>query len=189
MLSDWWWEFWSVDPILPRTVNNIPGPTLDGTSLNLIIYFMLAMFIAGYAFYLWFRANRLDLEKLGRMSIAVLLIFWIGLEVRQSFSYFTYWSADRAQFSGKSLSQKRDLIYPPGFYSFCEFVQMRVPPSELLAVRSRVDELTSIMWNYYSLPRPVSDEAGAAYIVGMNVPPDPALKTEEFYPNWWVARK
>lgn len=189
MLSDWWWEFWSVDPILPRTVNIIPGLTLDGTPLNLIIYIILALFMAGYAFYLWFKFNRLDLEKLGRMSIAVLLIFWIGLEVCQSFSYFTYWSADQAQFAGKSLSEKRDLIYPRGFYSFYEFVRQRIPQDASVAVRSQVDDLTSIMWSYYSYPLSITDEAGAQYMVGMNVPPDPAFKTELFLSNWWVAKK
>lgn len=179
-------ELFQVEPLLPRTVNNISGPTLDGNPINLIIFIIIGLFIAGYAYYLWVK-NQLKWEKVGQAGILVLLIFWILLEVVRSFSYLTYFPEDQARFGGKTLSQKREQLEPRGFYSFVEFVEKKVSKTTPVMVRSDLDQYTNMMWNYYTAPLNQTAEADAEYIIGLNV--GPPANAEQYVPNFWVAKR
>ena len=185
-MSDLWAELFQVEPLLPRTVNNITGPTLDGNPANLIILIIVGLIIAGYAYYLWVK-NRLKGERVGQVGILALLFFWVLLEVIRSFSYITYFSEDQARFGGKTLSQKREQLEPRGFYSFVEFVEGQVSRSAPVTVRMNVDEYTGMVWNYYTAPLNQTAEADAEYIIGLNVPPQ--RNAEQFTPGFWVAKR
>jgi hypothetical protein len=185
-MSDLLAEFFQVEPLLPRTVNNITGPTLDGNPINLIIFIIIGLFIAGYAYYLWVK-GQLKWEKVGRAGVLVLFLFWILLEVVRSFSYLTYFSEDQARFGGKTLSQKRRELEPKGFYSFVEFAEKKVSKTTPVMVRRNVDEYTGMLWNYYTAPLNQTAEADAEYVIGLNV--EPIKNAEQFVPNFWVARR
>ena len=179
-------EFFQVEPLLPRTVNNITGPTLDGNSVNIIIYLLVGLFIAGYAYYLWIK-GRLIWEKVGRAGLLALLLLWILLEVRQSFSYLTYFNQDQDIFGGRTLAQKRAELPPPGFYWFVMFTEERVSKTVPVAVRSNLDQFTTMKWNYYTAPLNLTSEATAELIIGLNVPP--IKGAGEFARNFWVAKR
>lgn len=179
-------EIFQVDPLLPSTVNNIAGATLDGNSVNLIICLLLGLFIVGYAYFQWLKYE-LKWEKVGKAGIWALLLFWIILEVIRSFSYLAYFSEDRDLFGGKSLAQKRNLIPPPGLYSFVEFVEEKVPRSAPVSVRLNLDQFSSMMWNYYTAPLNQTAEADAEYIIGLNL--EPIDGADLFATTYWVAKK
>ncbi|MBI5700088.1 hypothetical protein HZC35_07300 [Candidatus Saganbacteria bacterium] len=185
-MSDLWAELFQVEPLLPRTVNNITGPLLNGNPVIIIIYLLVGLFIAGYAYVLWFK-YKLNWEKVGRAGIMALLLFWIILEIIRSFSYLAYFSEDRDKFGGKTLAQKRSQVPPVGFYSFVEFVHSQVPRSAPVSVRMDLDQYSGMMWNYYAAPLNQTAEADAEYIIGINV--EPIAGAELFVQTYWVAKR
>lgn len=185
-MSDLLAELFQIEPLLPRTVNNIAGPTLDGNSLNIIIYLLVGFFIVGYAFYFWIK-DKLDWGKVGKAGVLALLFCWIMLEAVRSFSYAAYFFEDRDKFGGKNLAQKRNQLPPPGFYSFVQFVEEKVPRSAPVSVRMNVDQYTGMMWNYYTAPLNLTAEADAEYIIGLDL--EPIEGADLFVPTYWVAKR
>ena len=120
-----WQEFFTFERPLPRTINFIYGPRINGISINTYIYsLILFISLAMIAFY-W---NKLGgpgklLTILPSKIIMICFIFWLLLDARTAIDQFRSAVIDRQTFGGKSLEEKQALSTNGVYYDFYHYLK------------------------------------------------------------------
>lgn len=158
MAAAYWQEFMKFEPIMGVTVNTIKGKSLDGTPINVYMYFAsfaLALLIIAKNF----KQLRFDdlasfhgsLNSSFREIILMLIILFALLEVRQGFDYGRQFIIDYSTLFGKPLDTKRELTTYGGLYEYVQFVKSHLPERATAALTSS-DPYFKDKGRYYLYP-------------------------------------
>lgn len=186
--SDYLNEFFAVEKMTARMVNNIDGPIVDGRSVFGYIYLLLALIAIAWVCFSIYQNKKPSFESVGLKILIIILGFWIALEARSALNYLTYFNDDSLALSGKSLSQKRALTSPVGMYDFVELIESNVPAGEKIELLAPKDEYINIKLGLFLQPKYEIATSEAKYIAGYLMPP----QGYKYFANTqygWIARK
>jgi len=129
MARSFWQEFFTFEVPQLRTFNFIYGPKINGITVNIYIYCLMA------ALFALVLANELirsrDPSKAfnnnSKIMIITCLIFWMALDLRYMFDQARSVILDTQTFCGKSLKEKQALTTLGDFYGFLSFADPKIP--------------------------------------------------------------
>ncbi|MBN2057415.1 MAG: hypothetical protein JW782_01280 [Candidatus Saganbacteria bacterium] len=160
-----WQEFMQLETIKGLTVNLIRGQTVRGRPVNyyayslMVLAFFFIMIRSGVLAYkqgwaaFWPRLR----ERLGFLVLVALAVLAV-LEMRMWCDHLKIAGADRAQFWGKTLDEKRDLTMGGNYYEFMRFSNKVLPERVDVAVSAAGDFYRS-RGPYYLYPHRVVPDA------------------------------
>jgi hypothetical protein len=185
---DFWHEFFLVEEMTGRTVNNIIGPTMDGTSIKVYLYLLVGLSVFTWVMYDLFRSLSVDWKDLGRKILILVFAFWAAMEARSALNYISYFRNDLVQLYGKSLDQKRSLTSPEGLFEFTQFIKKEIPPGKTVGILHPRDEYIDLKIYYYLHPIEKVDPARADYVAGyMSYPKNIKIWKQSRY--GWIVKK
>lgn len=124
-ISSGWQEFFTFERPLPRTINFIYGPKINGISVNIYIYSLIILISLLLIVIYWIKFN--DPGKLLNIIpskiIMICFIFWLLLDARTAIDQLRSVIINHQTFGGKSLEEKQALSTNGGFYDFYYFLK------------------------------------------------------------------
>jgi hypothetical protein len=129
MARTFWQEFFTFEVPQMKTVNFIYGPKINGTMVNLYVYYLIAvLFTIVLAYELINSKDFLRaLNNSSKRVIIICLVFWIALDFRFMIDQARSMILDVQTFYGKSLEEKRALTTLGDYYGFLSFADSRLP--------------------------------------------------------------
>jgi hypothetical protein len=125
-LKSSWREFMTFERPLPRTINVIFGPKINGQSVNLYIYWSIFILSVLYLFYLIAgkrASSAAIIKELTAKVFLLCLIFWVLLDARMLVDQFRYAALNRQIFGGKTLAEKQALSTFQTYHDFYYYLQ------------------------------------------------------------------
>lgn len=180
-------EFFAVEKMTNRMVNNITGMTIDGVSVNFVIYLSIGFIVFAWVMFEIYKNKPFSLKDLGRKLLIVTFAFWLLLEAHSMINYFAYTIDDGKLLFGKSLDEKRALTSFEGLYDFCLFIEKEIPQNAKIALIPTPYEFVNIKLNYYLAPYNTVNSNEADYIIGYMVNPQ-GLKVEKYMKYGWISK-
>lgn len=181
-------EFFAVEKMTARMVNNIAGPTINGTPVNAYIYMLLTAIAAGLILYAFLRRSKINWPEIGKKLLVIIFAFWLLLEARGTLNYLSYLTDDLTALFGKTLDEKRAITSPVGLYEFTQLVNRSAPKGTKVALLyPPQNDFIWIKLKYYIAPLYITDEAHADFVAGYLVEPNYKYFANTQY--GWVAKK
>jgi len=184
-----WQEFFTFERPVPRTINVIFGPQINGGSINIYIYyaiFMLSLLYLGYALF-QVRNFMIAFNRVIPAMILLCFIFWVTLDARLLLDQVRYAVLNYQIFGGKSLSDKQALSTFQNFYDyyyFLDFCRSKLPERASYSLLVP-DEYTyyDVKARYYLYPvhQVMSPGAKSDYIIVYG--PQQLFKGKDLYPK------
>jgi hypothetical protein len=123
-----WREFLVFEVPVPRTVNFIYGPKINGLSVNTYLYWLIILGSAGIAAYTYYK--KLPWQTAARNIMIVTLICWGALDLRQLLDQGRTVALDWQTYGGKSLEEKQAATCLGDLYGFLKFAAANIPTGE-----------------------------------------------------------
>ena len=134
-----WQEFFTFERPMPRTINVIFGPKLNGISINVYIYYLI--FSSSFLYLIYFSIKLRDFKSIMNSLIPKILLacffFWVLLDVRILMDQIRYSVLNYQIFAGKSLEEKQALStfqYYRDFYYFLKICKTKLPERALYSL-------------------------------------------------------
>lgn len=120
-----WKEFFAFEKPLPRTINFIYGPRINGISVNAYIYLLIILISLLLIVVYWVKFNEPGklLNVISSKMIIVCFIFWLLLDARTALDQFRSAVVDHQTFGGKSLEEKQALSTNGSYYDFYHYLR------------------------------------------------------------------
>jgi len=188
MFELFWEEFFTIEKVTARMVNNIAGISINDLSINVYLYFLAGVIGAAYVSYEIYKSNKVAWVNLGKVLMITVFLFWCLMEARISMNYFSYFQDDLNNLAGRSLEEKRIITSPPGLYEFTQLVKKHTRIGDKIAIINPPDEFIEIKLNYYLFPYNKVSTNEAQFIAGYFVMPG----GYKYFANTqygWIANK
>lgn len=168
MARSFWQEFFIFEVPQLRTVNFIYGPKINGITVNLYIYYLIASLSMLVIAYEYIRSKDLSMTiSNGSKKIFVIcLFFWVILDLRVLFDQARTAVLDTQAFYGKSLEEKRAITTLGDFYGFLSLADSKIPTGSDFNILSPSYYYFKEKAVYYLYPRHLDDNA--AYVLAYN---------------------
>lgn len=180
-------EFFAVEKMTNRMVNNIVGMTLDSVSANLYIYLSIGFLVFAWVMFEVYKNKPFSIKDLGRKLLIITFAFWLLLEAHSFINCFSYTIDDFTQLFGKSIDEKHAITSPIGLYEFCQMVKKEIPADAKVYLVPAPDEYVNIKLNYYLAPYNATNSNEAEYLIGYMINPG-TLKIEKYTQYGWIAK-
>jgi len=120
-----WQDFFVFEKPLPRTINFIYGPRINGISVNVYIYWSMILISLAAVIVYWSRSGEpaAMLKLMPSKIIIICFIFWLLLDARSAVDQIRSAVIDWQTFGGKTLQEKQALSTGGGFYDFYHFLK------------------------------------------------------------------
>ncbi len=165
-----WQEFFSFEPVKPRTINIIMGQTIGGKHINFWIYllcFLSFIFFTARSFLQNLKNKNETIVGVLKSSlyttIILALFFWVMLEGRMAIDYLRIFRQDINEYGGKTVEEKIKRSIPGDFYEFTKFCKDKIPGKSLVTVMFPSD-YHICLWRYHNYPLRYTKNEGAPYI-------------------------
>src|SRR3989339_665476 len=185
-------EFFAVEQMTARMVNDINGVVIDGLSLNVYIYVIIFFLVISWLLFEFYKKIPFDFMDLGRKTLILMFVFWSLMEIKSTLNYISYAQDDFRLFSYKTLDQKRMETPTEGLYKFAKLVEEKTPKeAKIKFFILNNDDFIKIKLKYYLAPthfNQVESLEAAEYIAGygVNFMPKNILGAT---PYGWVAKR
>lgn len=154
-------ESMQFEPYIPRSVNFIYGPKINGRSVNAYIYVIVLLFMA-----ILFTVKVVNSKEMGtsllstaKGTVILLCVFWVLLDLRLLLDNYRMFRLDQITFAGKSLDAKRGLTVAfPDYYNFIAYCGSKVPSGSPIALVHPSNYYYSEKAAYYLFPTYISNE-------------------------------
>jgi len=185
-------EFFAVEQMTARMVNNINGVIINDLSLNVYVFGMIFLVVVLWIFFDFYKNNFFNFKDLGRKTLIIIFVFWSLMEIKSTLNYISYAQDDFRLFSYKTLDQKRMETPTEGLYKFAKLVEEKTPKeAKIKFFILNNDDFIKIKLKYYLAPthfNQVESLEAAEYIAGygVNFMPKNILGAT---PYGWVAKR
>ena len=163
-----WQEFFTFEIPQLRTVNFMYGPKINGITVNIYIYYLIASLSMLMIAYEYIRSKDLSMtiSNGSKKIIVICLFFWVILDLRVLFDQARSVILDTQTFYGKSLKEKQALTTLGDFYGFLSFADSKIPNGSSFNILSPSYYYFKEKAVYYLYPRHIDDNA--AYVLVYN---------------------
>jgi hypothetical protein len=181
-----WREFWGPRGrmVVGSTINLIPSSSLFGRSINLYIYWIVILTFFSLLAYHYLQNFKLLKDPLKtliqaypkafKQSLILMFSLWFLLAVNTDINYFNIFKSDMAVYGGKTLGQKRALIYGQDYYAFLTAAREKLPlkPAKFAIISSKyaADHQARIFLVPHVLTTDLNDK-DLEYILAFHPPP------------------
>jgi hypothetical protein len=125
-ISSFWQEFWTFERPVPRSINLIYAPKINGTSINLYVYYSVyILLIVSFVYYILrcFDIKHV-INNVFSKAILICFIFWVLLDARILLDQVRYAVLNYQIFGGKSLEEKQAFSTFQNFYDYYYFLKI-----------------------------------------------------------------
>jgi len=163
-----WQEFFTFEVPQLRTVNFMYGPKINGVTVNIYIYYLIALLSMLVIAYGYVRSKDLGvaISDGSKKMIVICLFFWVILDLRMMLDQTRSVILDAQTFYGKSLEEKQALTTPGDFYGFLSLADSKLPNGSSFNILSPSYYYFKEKAVYYLYPRHIDDNA--AYVLVYN---------------------
>ncbi|OGC13697.1 hypothetical protein A3J90_01955 [candidate division WOR-1 bacterium RIFOXYC2_FULL_37_10] len=183
-------DFFAVEQMTARMVNNINGVIINDLSLNVYVFGMIFLVVVLWIFFDFYKNNFFNFKDLGRKTLIIIFIFWALMEIRTSQNYISYAENDYKAFFGKTLDQKRAETPTTGLYQFVQLIKEKTPKGAKIKFFSLNDDFVKMKLKYYLAPTHFNqvelEEAEYVAGYGVNFAPRYVLGSTSY---GWVTKK
>jgi len=173
-----WREFFTFEVPQLRTFNFIYGPKINGITVNIYIYYLMAALFALVLACELIKAGDLSkaLNKSSKIMIITCLIFWMALDLRYMLDQARSVILDTQTFYGKSLKEKQALTTLGDFYGFLSFADSKIPESSGFNILHPPYYYFSEKAKYYLYPKYFDERSNYVLVYDPNKTLDSGIK-------------
>ena len=152
MFEDFFGQFFAIEKVTARMVNNIDGAIIGDFQVNFYIYILLAIIAAIAIGYELYKYNRIVFKEAKFIIFISLFVCWGALEFRSTLQYISYTSDDIHSLADKTLDEKRAVVSPTGMGEFVSMIKKHVKNNETIVLYAPKDEYIWIKLQYWLAP-------------------------------------